>query len=288
VGDIYLGTSGWSYDEWVGPLYETSRDSKLRAYARVFATAEIDSTFYAYPSRGTVMGWLRHVNPDFVYSAKMPQVITHKKKLDLAKQVDVDLKRFCQLMAPLQQDGKLGCILIQLPPSLDFDLERMERFFKILPAEYRFAVEFRHLSWIRPGTWDLLKRYRVAYVVVDEPLLPPEVHLTTDFSYFRWHGKGSRLWYDYRYETEELAPWIPKIQEATRTVDKVYGYFNNHFHGYAVENCLQVLEMLGKLTPRQREVKTRIKAHFESASAKLAPTKLTQYMRGDESRSPCP
>jgi len=288
VGDIYLGTSGWSYDEWVGPLYETSKDSKLRAYARVFATAEIDSTFYAYPSRGTVMGWLRHVNPDFVYSAKMPQLITHKKKLDVTKQVDVDLKRFCQLMAPLQQDGKLGCILIQLPPSLDFDLERMERFFKILPAEYRFAVEFRHLSWIRPGTWDLLKQYRVAYVVVDEPLLPPEVHLTTDFSYFRWHGKGSRLWYDYRYETEELTPWIPKIQEATRTVDKVYGYFNNHFHGYAVENCLQVLEMLGKLTPRQREAKARIKAHFESASAKLAPTKLTQYMRADESRSPCP
>lgn len=285
MGDLYLGTSGWSYDEWVGPLYETNKDSKLRAYSRVFATAEIDSTFYAYPSRGTVMGWLRHVGPDFVYAAKMPQVITHKKKLELAKQVDEDVRRFCQLMAPLQQDGKLGCILIQLPPSLDFDMERMEEFFKILPAEYRFAVEFRHLSWMRQETWDLLRRHRVAYVVVDEPLLPPDVHLTTDFAYFRWHGKGPQLWYDYRYDVEELTPWIPKIQKAAKNVDRVYGYFNNHFHGYAVENCLQVLEMLGKLTPRQREAKARIKAHFESVTAKPTPTTLTQYMHVGEKRS---
>jgi len=286
VGEIYLGTSGWSYDEWVGPLYETKKNSKLRAYSRVFATAEIDSTFYAYPSRGTVMGWMRHVSPDFVYAAKMPQVITHKKKLDLAKRVDEDVKRFCQLMAPLQQDGKLGCILIQLPPSLDFELKKMEEFFKVLPAEYRFAVEFRHLSWMRPETSDLLTRYRIAYVIVDEPLLPPDVHLTADFAYFRWHGKGSRLWYDYRYDAQELTPWIPKIKDAAKNVNKVYGYFNNHFHGYAVENCLQVLEMLGKLTPRQREAQTRIKAHFESIGTKPTPTTLTQYMRtGEEGAS---
>jgi uncharacterized protein YecE (DUF72 family) len=286
VGEIYLGTSGWSYDEWVGPLYATSRDSKLRAYARVFTTAEIDSTFYAYPSKSVVMGWLRQVNPDFVYSAKMPQVITHKKGFDLARNVEDDLKRFCQLMAPLQQNGKLGCILIQLPPSLGFDLARIERFFKILPPGYRFAIEFRHPSWMRAETWDLLKRYGVAYVVVDEPLLPPDMHLTTDFSYFRWHGKGSRIWYDYKYQPPELASWVPRIQEAAETVDKVYGYFNNHFHGYAVENCLQILEMLGKLTPRQREVKAKVKAYFESARAKPPATTLTQYMRPNESRSP--
>ena len=124
-GKIHLGTSGWSYNEWIGVLYETSRDSKLRTYSHVFSTAEIDSTFYASPSKGTIMGWLRYVNPDFVFTAKLPQIITHKKKLDLTKGVDEDVKRFCQLMAPLQQNGKLGCILIQLPPSLDFQLKQM-------------------------------------------------------------------------------------------------------------------------------------------------------------------
>ncbi len=249
VSQIYLGTSGWSYDEWVGVLYETSKGSKLRVYSRVFATAEIDSTFYAYPSRRTVMGWLKHVNPDFLFTAKMPQIITHKKMLDLTKGVEEDVKRFCQLMAPLQQNGKLGCILIQLPPRLDFQLEQMQKFFEILPPEYRFAVEFRHLSWLKPETWDLLKRYDIAYVVVDEPLLPPEIHVTTDFAYFRWHGKGTSLWYDYKYDTKELARWAPKVQETAKKAGRIYGYFNNHFHGYAVENCLQVLEMLGKVTP---------------------------------------
>lgn len=279
---IYLGTSGWSYDEWVGVLYETSKVSKLRVYSRVFATAEIDSTFYAYPSRGTVMGWLRYVNPDFLFTAKMPQIITHKKMLDLTKGVEEDVKRFCQLMAPLQQNGKLGCILIQLRPSLDFQPERLQKFFEILPPEFRFAVEFRHLSWMRPETWDLLKQHRIAYVVVDEPLLPPDIHVTTDFTYFRWHGKGTRLWYDYRYDEKELAPWVPKVAETTNKASRVYGYFNNHFHGYAVENCLQVLEMLGKLTPRQRDTMTKIKAHTGSAASKPLSTTLTQYLSRSE------
>jgi uncharacterized protein YecE (DUF72 family) len=281
-GKIHLGTSGWSYNEWIGVLYETSRDSKLRTYSHVFSTAEIDSTFYAYPSKGTIMGWLRYVNPDFVFTAKLPQIITHKKKLDLTKGVDEDVKRFCQLMAPLQQNGKLGCILIQLPPSLDFQLEQIEKFFEILPLDYRFAVEFRHLSWLRPETWELLKRHNIAYVVVDEPLLPPEIHVTTDFGYFRWHGKGARLWYDYKYDVKELAPWVPKVEETAKKAGRVYGYFNNHFHGYAVENCLQVLEMLGKLTPRQRDTMTRIKANTVSAASKPLSTTLTQYLSRSE------
>jgi uncharacterized protein YecE (DUF72 family) len=64
-------------------------------------------------------------------------------------------------------------------------------------------------------TWELLKKYGIAYANMDEPLLPPEVHLTADFAYFRWHGKGKRPWFDYRYEKEELEPWVPKIEDAS-------------------------------------------------------------------------
>jgi uncharacterized protein YecE (DUF72 family) len=66
----------------------------------------------------------------------------------------------------------------------------------------------------------------VAYTVVDEPLLPPEVHVTADFAYFRWHGKGEDIWFDYRYSQEELEPWVGKVQETTKEVKMVYGYFN--------------------------------------------------------------
>ena len=121
---------------------------------------------------------------------------------------------------------------------------------------------------IAKETWNLLKEYEVAYTNVDEPLLPPEIHLTTDFAYFRWHGHGNNPWFNYRYAKDELKHWIPKLKRIAKKVKKVYGYFNNHFHGYAVENCLQVLEMLGLITQEQMEIKTRVEKHFKGIDAK--------------------
>jgi uncharacterized protein YecE (DUF72 family) len=97
----------------------------------------------------------------------------------------------------------------------------------------------------------------VAYVIVDEPLLPPEVHLTADFAYFRWHGRGERPWFDYRYSKDELEPWIPKVEEASGKVKKVVGYFNNHYHGYAPENCLYLIEKLGLISEEQERAKAK-------------------------------
>jgi len=123
LGDILLGTSGWSYDEWVGPFYRSKQESKLRYYSTVFKTAEIDSTFYAYPLRGLVWGWLRSTRPDFTFAAKIPQVITHEKKLDLKQGIEQDLQRFLEVMTPLHNTGKLVCLLLQLPPSFKADLD---------------------------------------------------------------------------------------------------------------------------------------------------------------------
>jgi uncharacterized protein YecE (DUF72 family) len=262
--NIFLGTSGWSYRDWIGPFYAKEDKSMLRAYTKVFKTVEIDSTFYRYPSKGTVMGWFKYSPEDFVYVAKLPKLITHEKKLDLSQGIQQDLDKFVELMEPLWLGGKLGCMLIQLRPKFDYKPRELEDFFKILPKQIRFAVEFRDLSWMREETWSLLKKYGVAYVVVDEPLLPPEAHFTADFAYFRWHGKGMRPWYNYRYGKGELEPWVPKVKEGAEKVKTVYGYFNNHYHGYAVENCLQVLEMLGVLTPEQMDAKRRVEDYLKT------------------------
>jgi uncharacterized protein YecE (DUF72 family) len=255
--NIFLGTSGWSYKEWEEVFYQKGEKRKLRAYSRVFKTAEIDSTFYRFPSKGTVMGWLKYSPSDFVFTAKLPKLITHDKALGLKSDVKADLEAFLELMRPLQLGGKLACLLIQLPPKYDFNLESLEAFFEVLDPLFRYAVEFRNLSWMRSETWDLLRKYRVAYVIVDEPLLPPEAHLTADLAYFRWHGRGERPWFDYRYSKEELEPWFPKVEEASMKVKKVVGYFNNHFHGYAPENCLYFLERLGLLSEEQKRAKQR-------------------------------
>ena len=258
-----LGCSGWHYKDWVGPLYQTETESKLATYSRVFKTAEIDSTFYAYPSRGLVMGWLKYTKPDFAFAAKLPKQVTHKDKLDPKQGAEKDLERFCELMRPLLLGGKLRCLLVQLPPSLKCDPKLLESFFAILPDEFRFAVEFRHNSWLTEETWRLLERYNVAYTVVDEPKLPPIMKVTSDIAYIRWHGRGKRPWYYYLYSKEELEPWVPKVKEATKQAKTTYGYFNNHYHGYAVKNCLEFSEMLGTITEEQKEAKKMGEKYFE-------------------------
>jgi len=279
---IFLGTSGWSYREWIGPFYTKMDKSMLRAYTKVFRTVEINSTFYRYPSKGTVMGWVKYSPEGFVYSAKLPKLITHEKELDLHKGVEEDLQKFIELIEPISLNGKLGCLLIQLPPKFGYNPSTLENFFSILPTHVRFAVEFRNLSWLRKETWTLLEKYQVAYTIVDEPLLPPEIHVTSNMAYFRWHGHGTRPWFNYQYHAEELEPWIPKVRETSQKVEKVYAYFNNHYHGYAVENCLQVLEMLGVLTPGQTEAKNRVESHFKR-SAKVKHPTLEAFVKPKES-----
>ncbi len=255
-----MGTCGWSYKEWKASFYQIkSGQSKLRAYSRVFKTAEIDSTFYRNPSKGTVMGWLKYSPSDFVFTAKLPKTITHDKALGLKKDVKADLEVFLDLMEPLQLGGKLACLLIQLPPKYNYNPENLETFFEMLDPRFRYTVEFRNVTWLMPATrtFDLLEKYKVAYTIVDEPLLPPEVHLTAHFAYFRWHGKGEDIWFDYRYSKEELEPWVTKVEETAGKVKKVYGYFNNHYHGYAPENCLQLIERIGLLSEEQKKTKAK-------------------------------
>ena len=255
--DVLLGTSGWSYKEWEGSFYEKGEKRKLRAYSRVFKTAEIDSTFYRTPSKGMVMGWLRYTPSDFVFTAKLPKAITHEKKLGLKGSFEKDLDEFLNVMRPLQLGGKLACLLVQLPPKYSYNPENLSAFFEKLDPIFSYAIEFRNLTWMRTETWNLLEEHKVAYVSVDEPLLPPEIHLTSDLAYFRWHGKGQQPWFDYQYSNDELNEWIPKIQETATKTKRILGYFNNHYHGYAPENCLYLIEKLGLLTEEQKQKKEK-------------------------------
>ena len=219
----------------------------------------MDSSFYAYPSKGIVQGWARYTPDDFVFSVKLPQLITHEKKLDPGRGVEADLIRFLSLLKPLIATGKLGPILVQLPPSFSFqsDFANLKGFLTRAPEDIRFAVEFRHPSWLREEVWSLLRERNVANTIVDEPLLPPDTIVTADFAFIRWHGRGNRPWYNYRYSDKELEGWVPKVKEVTSRVKKTFGYFNNHFRGFAVENSLKMMEMLGTANARQQETRER-------------------------------
>ncbi|OLB70848.1 hypothetical protein AUI06_05745 [archaeon 13_2_20CM_2_52_21] len=283
TGRFLLGTSGWSYAEWVAVFYPTSTESKLGFYSKIFPTVEIDSTFYAFPKEGMVIGWDRYSPRNFVFNAKLPQTITHERLEELGKPIEEELDKFANLMLPLNNSGKLGCLLIQLPPRYKYDSNHLEEFLSLLPHSFKYALEFRHKSWLREETWKILSKYNVAYTIVDEPLLPPEVHVTADFAYIRWHGRGQRPWYDYHYTEKELSDWVPKVKEVEGSVKTTYGYFNNHFHGYAVENALSILKMLDKLTPAQEEALKRARTHLKQAKEK--PVGLGEFTRGGEDRA---
>src|SRR5450759_2081895 len=182
MGKIHLGCSGWDYQDWADVFYKNTDESKLKAYSHIFNTAEINSTFYNYPSAGIVFGWAKHTPQDFIFAVKLNRLITHEKMLDISKGVDEDVRRFCELMKPLQETEKLACILIQLPPGMKFKKDRIEAFLRILPQEMRFAFEYRNETWLTNEAHDLLSHYNVAAVTVDEPLFPPEIRLTLDLS----------------------------------------------------------------------------------------------------------
>jgi len=276
LGEVQLGTSGWSYKDWEGPFYPKGEKKKLTYYSRFFKTVEIDSTFYAYPSKGMPLGAARSTPPGFVFSAKLPKLITHEKMLDLEKGVKEDLFRFLHLMKPLIDEGKLGPLLIQLPPSFTYagGFRKLSGFLGALPTDVSFAAEFRNKSWLgKADTVDLLRKHNVAITTVDEPLLPPETTTTADFAFVRWHGRGQRPWYNYRYRQEELEGWTEKVRAIATKTKKVYGYFNNHFRGYAIENSLQMMELLGSANKEQskmgEQVMKRIDAGFEKLQATL-------------------
>jgi uncharacterized protein YecE (DUF72 family) len=190
--------------------------------------------------------------------------------------VKEDLFKFLHLMKPLIEDHKLGPLLVQLPPSFTYSegLPRLKSFLDVLPTDLSFAVEFRNKSWLKKDeAVDILRENNVAITTVDEPLLPPDITTTADFAFVRWHGRGDRPWYNYRYRQDELQGWTKKVEAIATKTKKVYGYFNNHFGGYAVENSLKMMELLGSASAEQRkmldQVSRRIDAGFKKEQVTL-------------------
>ncbi|MHA1652895.1 MAG: DUF72 domain-containing protein [Candidatus Thorarchaeota archaeon] len=247
---VHIGTSGWSYDkDWRGIFYH-GQSSMLEQYLSCFETAEINSTFYALPQPAFVRHLSTATKPDAFFTAKFPRSITHDNRLDVKGEAGAVLEKFFSLLHPLVD--RIAALLVQLPPWDLAEMADLEAFLSSLSPDFRYAIEFRHKSWLQPSVMSLLEDYHVAYVIVDEPLLPPDLIVTTDFAYVRWHGHGRKPWYDYLYSEDELKQWVPRLRELENEVGLVLGYFNNHFAGNAPLNALQMLHLMGLATPAQK------------------------------------
>lgn len=284
---ILIGTSGWSYDDWVGPFYPREMANKkgewFTYYTRYFNTVEINSTFYRPPGEFQVNSWLKKASKSFEYSVKMPQLVTHKALVDGNLENAISgansFEKTC--VEPLADANLLGCILLQLSPffkNSNKALSNLKDLLDSLPThEHDYAVEFRHTSWLNESKNELdsevleaLRERNVANVLLDGPGQPVTKEETANHAYIRFHGRNADIWYgqdkeeedhrhnryDYLYDRKQLEAWVPRINEAAEKTEKVLVFLNNHFGGKAVKNAFDLMDMVqGENAPEHKDIK---------------------------------
>ncbi|HZT32386.1 MAG TPA: DUF72 domain-containing protein [Bryobacteraceae bacterium] len=184
MAQIFAGTSGFAYPQWKPQFYPADVPAKkfLSYYAQRLNCVEINYTFRRMPAAATLASWVEATPPGFVFALKAHQRITHILRL---KNADGATDLFLRAIDPLRSARRLGPLLFQLPPQMRADRALLADFLALLPADLRYAFEFRHTSWLEPGIYDLLAQHGAALCVAEsEKLEVPEV-ITADFIYFR-------------------------------------------------------------------------------------------------------
>lgn len=238
---VRIGTSGWSYDHWVGVLYPPGLPSaaRLARYVEVFDTVELNASFYRWPRESTFADWRERLPDGFMMSVKAPRGLTHARRL---KSPEVWVERIERGWHALAD--RRGMLLVQLHPAQRRDDARLDYFLGCLPDWLRVAVELRHPSWDEPEVYALLERRRAAYVVMSGAGLPCILRATTDLVYVRMHGPDPAVLYAGSYSTADLRWWADRIIEWQSEGRDTFVYFNNDGYGHAVRNALALREML--------------------------------------------
>jgi uncharacterized protein YecE (DUF72 family) len=237
---IHIGTSGWSYTHWEGIVYPhgTRLWSRLPYYTSRFATVELNSSFYRWPTVAAFKSWQRNLPSHFVFSVKAPRHLTHTKRLYAPERW---IKRICECWHEL--GDKRGILLVQLSPNFAYDYDRLHYFIQQMPSWVRMAIEFRHSSWHQEAIYNLLEQYGVAYCIMSGAHLPCVLRATAPFVYVRMHGPDQQHLYGGSYTDADLLWWAQRIQEWEQQGKEVYVYFNNDGGGNAVYNANALLQL---------------------------------------------
>jgi uncharacterized protein YecE (DUF72 family) len=259
-GRVQVGTSGYSYTEWVNAGFYpagTQTGQMLPFYARQFPVTELNYTWYQMPKAPALERMRRQVPPSFRFAVKLTRTLTHE--------VDPDRWRgqaalYRDGIAPLVLAGQLAAVLLQLPPSFDRTPNRRRYLAHLLDAleGLPVAVEFRHVSWATDRVFAELENRRTTLVAVDAPSLPhlfPRLDVVTnpELFYVRFHGRNARGWrsgnmqqqFDYDYGEGELRAWV--VQRITPMAARSRSglvFFNNHVRAQAPANARRLNRLL--------------------------------------------
>jgi uncharacterized protein YecE (DUF72 family) len=233
---IHVGTSGWQYRDWRGPLYPPGVPHRawLEHFSARFPVVEVNNTFYMLPAEETFVRWREQSAPGFTFVIKASRFITHIRRLRECRDPIRLLWSRCRRLG-----GKLGPVLFQLPPNFQADLDRLRGFLRVLPPSMRPAFEFRHPSWETTETHGVLDERGGALVLADRPgARVPDV-VTGGWSYLRFH-QGRRT--GPGYPRSKLRRWADRL--AALPADPAFVFFNNDPTGAAVRDAVTLTELL--------------------------------------------
>ena len=242
-----IGTAGWSLPRASQHRFAATHpaDSHLARYAQHLPGVEINSSFYRPHRRSVYERWAAATPPGFRFSVKLPRSVTHTARLNITKDTAPLLQAFVDEVAGL--GDRLGCLLVQLPPSLALDAAVADGFFaslRTLHAATSIAVEPRHASWFTPEGDALLAHWQAARVLAD-PVLHDPGRLPGGWPglvYCRLHG-SPRIYYS-AYEAPLIDALARRIEAATHEAQNIWCIFDNTASGAATGNALDLYEAL--------------------------------------------
>ncbi|MDR1031214.1 MAG: DUF72 domain-containing protein [Treponema sp.] len=257
MGIIHLGTSGYSYREWVGPVYPegTKPDAYLRSYARLFSTVELNYSYYRMPTPEQLAALIQKAGSPLMFSIKAHETLTHKIDWYAWK---TQAQTFRDALKPLQEAQCLEAVLFQFPYAFHYEPENRRYLDMLLGAfpEIPRAVEFRNKQWYQDRVIQGLRERQTSLVAVDLPSLPglPPIleTITSPLGYIRLHGRNHGAWwssdgaarYDYWYDDAALKSWRDRIRRMQAQTDRILVYFNNHPKGQGAVNAQRLRELL--------------------------------------------
>lgn len=255
---ILIGTSGYSYDDWVGPVYPpgTPKREFLPLYAKEFPVVELNFSYYQQPGPRTLAGMIEATPDSFLFTLKAHRSMTH----EITDTWERDIVEFREGIRPLVEAKRLAAVLLQFPYSFAYTPEARRRLADLCARleGLPLAVEFRRSDWLKDSVLDGLRERGVALVNVDEPnllRLPAATEaVTADFAYIRFHGRNAANWwtgdnasrYDYLYSPGELEEWTRRVKAIVARSRILMIFFNNHLRGQAVQNARQFSELLSQ------------------------------------------
>jgi uncharacterized protein YecE (DUF72 family) len=232
---VFIGTSGWAYPSWKPGFYPRDIPQKrfLDHYATRLNSVEVNYTFHQLPTASMLANWLAATNPEFRFSFKAPQRITHILRLKNCAETIGALSR---VLAPIVAAERMGIVLFQLPPDFKADVPRLDSFLsESTGSGLRMAFEFRHSSWSSGEVYELLQRHRVALCIAEsDDLETPDV-VTAPFVYYRFRKSANS------------ASQLELIESTLRrhsSGGEVYAYFK---HEDEPASALQAVDILRKL-----------------------------------------